>query len=114
MALHSPAYQCTLSSTEVLRRLGGFENNPFTMSLRAAMIAGALLLAVAVGASDPIKVQLRKQMLVPEQRAHHKDKARLVTVQPAGGAAHNDAEPVPITNFMDAQVCGGPSPMITS
>jgi hypothetical protein len=77
------------------------------MSLRAA-ITGALLLAVAARASEPIKVQLRKLPLVPEQRAHHKDKARLVTVQPAGDAAQNDAEPVPITNFMDAQV--DPSP----
>jgi phytepsin len=75
------------------------------MSLRAA-ITGALLLAVAARASEPIKVQLRKLPLVPEQRAHHKDKARLVTVQPAGDAAQNDAEPVPITNFMDAQYYG--------
>jgi hypothetical protein len=55
-------------------------------------------------AASPIKVSLRKLPLVPDvHRAHHKDKSNLVTVM-GGSGADNDAQPVPITNFMDAQV----------
>lgn len=74
---------------------------------RSTAAAAALLLCLGCAhAAGPIKVSLRKLPLVPDvHRAHHKDKSNLVTVM-GGSGADNDAQPVPITNFMDAQYFG--------
>ncbi|EFN51715.1 hypothetical protein CHLNCDRAFT_59800 [Chlorella variabilis] len=73
------------------------------MTRLIAACAALLCLVATAQATGPLKVHLRKLPLVAEQRQHLKDKHRLVTLAPA---AENDAEPVPITNFMDAQYYG--------
>lgn len=62
-----------------------------------------LCLAVAAAAA-PLKVSLRKLPVLPETRAHHRNRSALLSSQrvvPEGGAK-NDGAVVPIQNFMDA------------
>ena len=50
--------------------------------------------------AQPLRVSLRRLPLVPETRAHQRNRSALLTTQSVGDGEAD----VPITNFMDAQV----------
>ena len=61
-----------------------------------------LTLCLAAGAAAaPVRVQLRRAPVLPETRAHHRNRSALLTAQAVDGEANAPAV-VPIQNFMDA------------
>lgn len=79
--------------------------------MRLGLALLVVLAACCCGSSaKPITVQLKKLPVDALVRQHHAKRDKMLTLQPTEGpgllGAQNSKEGVvPITNFMDAQVC---------
>lgn len=85
-------------------RLDTVTRHPPVMFRSVWLAAVALALLGAASAAEPMRISLQK-LPVGHQRSHHANKTGLLTAQVTEGE-----EPVPITNFLDAQV--GPAGLI--
>ena len=83
------------------------------MSAAAAAVAALLLFVAALCQATPLTVNLRRSPAAETaavRRHHHRNKTALLTTKVVGDGANKAAEPIPITNFLDAQVRCLPAP----